>query len=94
MNAEIALLNAGMRTEVTEKPTNVSLRKRIFSAMSVIRDPGVLKPLIIIGIFNILQLSSGTYIIVFYAVDIIKEIGEEESISFSGETLISVRANL
>ncbi|XP_011251472.1 facilitated trehalose transporter Tret1-2 homolog isoform X1 [Camponotus floridanus] len=75
VNAEIALLNAGMRTDVSEKPTNVSLRKRIFSAMSVIRDPGVLKPLIIIGIFNILQLSSGTYIIVFYAVDIIKEIG-------------------
>lgn len=83
-----------MKTDVAEKPnTSLSLRKRIFSAMSIIRDPGVLKPLIIISIFNILQMCSGTYIIVFYAVDIIKDIGEEVSISFSGETLISVRAN-
>lgn len=78
MNAEIALLNAGMRTDLAEKPVNVSLRKRIFSAMSIIRDPGVLKPLFIISVFNILQLSSGTYIIVFYGVDIIRDIGEEE----------------
>ncbi|CAL1680465.1 unnamed protein product [Lasius platythorax] len=75
VNAEIALLNMGMRAELTEKPANVSLRKRISSAVSIMRDPGVLKPLIIINIFNILQLSSGTYIIVFYAVDIIKDIG-------------------
>lgn len=46
--------------------------------MSTIRDPGVLKPLIIINVFNALQLSSGTYIIVFYAVDMIKDIGEKE----------------
>lgn len=75
VNAEIALLNAGMRTDLAEKPVNVSLRKRIFSAMSIIRDPGVLKPLFIISVFNILQLSSGTYIIVFYGVDIIRDIG-------------------
>lgn len=78
MNAEIALLNTGMRTNLAEKPVNISLKERISSAMSTIRDPGVLKPLLIINIFNILQLSSGTYIIVFYAVDMMKDIGEEE----------------
>lgn len=76
MIAEIAVLNARMSTDRTEKPENVSLKKRISSAMSIIRDPGVLKPLIIINVFNILQLSSGTYIIVFYAVDMIKDIGD------------------
>ncbi|KAL6423399.1 hypothetical protein ACFW04_010178 [Cataglyphis niger] len=75
MNAEIALLTAGMRTNLTEPAENISLKKRISMVMSIIRDPGVLKPLIIIHIFNILQLSSGTYIIVFYAVDMMKDIG-------------------
>lgn len=32
----------------------------------------VIKPLIIINIFNVLQILSGTYLIVFYAVDILK----------------------
>ena len=68
-----------MKTDLDEeKPANVSLKERIFSAMSTIRDPGVLKPLVIINVFNALQLSSGTYIIVFYAVDMVKDIGEQE----------------
>lgn len=37
-------------------------------------QPSVLKPLILINAFNILQILSGTYLIVFYAVDIITEI--------------------
>ncbi|CRK96153.1 CLUMA_CG009582, isoform A [Clunio marinus] len=40
----------------------------------VITQPSVLKPLILINVFNVLQILSGTYIIVFYAVDIITEI--------------------
>ena len=38
------------------------------------REPSVLKPLILINAYNILQILSGTYLIVFYAVDIITEI--------------------
>lgn len=41
---------------------------------SIIRQPSVLKPLILINVFNILQILSGTYLMVFYAVDIITEI--------------------
>lgn len=37
-------------------------------------QPSVLKPLILINAFNVLQILSGTYLIVFYAVDIITEI--------------------
>lgn len=76
MCKEIASLNIRMKGDLDEKPANVSLKERIFSAMSTIRDPGVLKPLVIINVFNLLQLSSGTYIIVFYAVDMVKDIGE------------------
>lgn len=71
-----------MRADLALKPVNVSLKKRIVSAMSTIRDPGVLKPLIIINVFNALQLASGTYIIVFYAVDMIKDIGKQKKLVF------------
>jgi len=76
---EITLLQARMRADFAEKPANTSLKNKISSAVSMIRDPGVLKPLIIINVFNVLQLMSGTYIIVFYAVDMVRDIGEESS---------------
>lgn len=86
MNAEIAVLNEETRAELAEEPANVSLKERISSAVSTMRDPSVLKPFMIINIFNILQLCIGTYLIVFYAVDMIEDIGKEKlSISFSGE---------
>ena len=44
------------------------------SLLSIIKQPSVLKPLILINAFNVLQILSGTYLIVFYAVDIITEI--------------------
>lgn len=74
-NAEITLLEARMHADLAEKPADASLKKRISSRISTMRDPGVLKPLIIINVFNALQLISGTYIIVFYAVDMIRDIG-------------------
>lgn len=37
-------------------------------------EPQVLKPFLIINIFNIIQILSGTYLIVFYAVDILSHI--------------------
>ncbi|EZA50493.1 Facilitated trehalose transporter Tret1 [Ooceraea biroi] len=74
-NAEITLLEERMQADLAAKPVDASLKRRISSAISMIRDPGVLKPLIIINVFNVLQLTSGTYIIVFYAVDMVKDIG-------------------
>lgn len=43
-------------------------------------QPEVVKPLIIINVFNILQILSGTYLIVLYAVDILKNIQGNENI--------------
>lgn len=37
-------------------------------------QPSILKPIILINAFNMLQILSGTYLIVFYAVDIITDI--------------------
>ncbi|CAK1580152.1 unnamed protein product [Parnassius mnemosyne] len=45
---------------------------RFFATVS--RAP-VLKPLLLINAFNMLQILSGSYIVIFYAVDIVKESG-------------------
>jgi len=92
MLTEIEVLDANIKTDLARKPVNTSFMKKISSAMSTIRDPGVLKPLIIINVFNALQLCSGTYIIVFYAVDMIKDIGKKEQYHFFDETLTSIGA--
>lgn len=78
MITEIEILDANIKADLARNSVNTSLKKKISSAISTIRDPGVLKPLIIINVFNALQLSSGTYIIVFYAVDMVKDMGEIE----------------
>ncbi|KAG6440722.1 hypothetical protein O3G_MSEX001422 [Manduca sexta] len=41
---------------------------------TVIR-PNVLKPLLLINAFNLLQILSGSYVVIFYAVDIVKDSG-------------------
>ncbi|XP_011690696.1 PREDICTED: facilitated trehalose transporter Tret1-2 homolog [Wasmannia auropunctata] len=75
MLTEIELLDASIKADLARKPVNTSFKEKVSSALSTIRDPGVLKPLIIINVFNALQLSCGTYIIVFYAVDMVKDMG-------------------
>lgn len=37
--------------------------------------PPVLKPLLLINAFNLLQILSGSYVVIFYAVDIVKDSG-------------------
>lgn len=78
MITEIEALDANIKADLARKSVNTSFMEKISSTISTIRDPGVLKPLIIINVFNALQLSSGTYIIVFYAVDMVKDMGEKE----------------
>lgn len=42
---------------------------------ATIARPSVLKPLLLINTFNILQILSGSYVVIFYAVDILKAAG-------------------
>lgn len=68
------------------------------SFLNIIKQPSVLKPLILINVFNILQILSGTYLIVFYAVDIITEIsggfGESMQISSMQSAVITALIRL
>lgn len=50
----------------------------------------VIKPLVIINLFHILQILSGTYIVVFYAVDIIGEFGGDNINTMTAAVLTAV----
>ncbi|XP_059621623.1 facilitated trehalose transporter Tret1-2 homolog isoform X2 [Phlebotomus argentipes] len=43
--------------------------------VNILKRKSVMKPLIIINTFNMIQVISGVYLVIFYAVDIIKEFG-------------------
>ncbi|PZC79534.1 hypothetical protein B5X24_HaOG216199 [Helicoverpa armigera] len=43
--------------------------------LETVRRAPVLKPLLLINAFNILQILSGSYVVIFYAVDIVKDSG-------------------
>ncbi|KAL2743603.1 facilitated trehalose transporter Tret1-2 [Vespula maculifrons] len=75
MNTEIAILEARAKLDIGQKSLATSFGRRVSSTWSTIVSPNVLKPLSIINIFNALQLSSGTYVIVFYAVDLVRDVG-------------------
>lgn len=55
-----------------EKDTNCTTKESLWKAC---RSADVLKPMIIINGFHLFLIFSGTYLIVFYAVDIITEVG-------------------
>lgn len=67
--------------QLINRVENESLHKSKTSFKTLL-EPQVLKPLLIINVFNIVQVFSGTYLIVFYAVDIISHIGNENIDSF------------
>lgn len=43
--------------------------------LTTVTRPPVLKPLLLINAFNMLQILSGSYVVIFYAVDIVKDAG-------------------
>ncbi|XP_063825892.1 facilitated trehalose transporter Tret1-like [Ostrinia nubilalis] len=43
--------------------------------LATVRRAPVLKPLLLINTFNMLQILSGSYVVIFYAVDIVKDSG-------------------
>lgn len=73
-----------MKTDLARTATTTTSRLgQISSVVSTLLDPSVLKPLTIINIFNILQLISGTFVIVFYAVNLVEDIGKRNRYAFN-----------
>ncbi|XP_066582979.1 facilitated trehalose transporter Tret1-2 homolog isoform X2 [Prorops nasuta] len=77
---EIVILQARARADNARHSEANTWRDKISSSLNLIFNRGVIKPFIIINIFNILQVSCGTYIVVFYAVDLINDIAGGNSI--------------
>lgn len=57
------------------------------SSWKLFLQPEIIKPFLIINIFNFLQVLSGTYLVVFYAVDIISHISNENIDNFLAAVL-------
>ncbi|XP_043268762.1 facilitated trehalose transporter Tret1-2 homolog [Venturia canescens] len=75
VNTEISILEVRAKEDLARLSMSTSFRQTLSSAFDKVVQPGVLKPLVIINIFNLLQILSGTYVIVFYGVDLVRDIG-------------------
>ncbi|CAL7950226.1 unnamed protein product [Xylocopa violacea] len=75
VNAEMLILEARVKADVVQTSKNTPRLKKMSSAMSALLKPSVFKPLAIINIFNFLLLIGGTFIIIFYAVELFDDIG-------------------
>lgn len=64
-------------------------QQKSMSLWRMLLKPQILKPLVIVNIFNLLQVFSGTYIVVFYAVDIIQHMGDSSIDKFLAAVLTS-----
>uniref|UniRef100_A0A182NPD2 Major facilitator superfamily (MFS) profile domain-containing protein n=1 Tax=Anopheles dirus TaxID=7168 RepID=A0A182NPD2_9DIPT len=53
-------------------------------------ETAIVKPLIIINAFHVLQILSGTYLVVFYAVDIISDLGGSDINSIQAAVLTAI----
>ncbi|EFA10509.1 facilitated trehalose transporter Tret1 [Tribolium castaneum] len=84
-NSLQARLETEHLTERIEKEQKIG--KTATSTGNVIFRPEVIKPFIIINLFNVMQIFSGTYIIVFYAVDILSHINNQNLDHFMAAVL-------
>ncbi|KAK2586490.1 hypothetical protein KPH14_011388 [Odynerus spinipes] len=82
VDTEITILEARAKVDIAQKSLGTSFSQRASTTLCIIVSPDVLKPLSIINIFNALQLTSGTYVIVFYAVDLVQDIGGKSMDSY------------
>lgn len=79
-NTNIFYLQAKKETEHLIQRLEIEAQNQKKLSKATLLQPEVVKPLIIINVFNILQILSGTYLIVFYAVDILQNIQGSEDI--------------
>lgn len=70
-----------VRTELSELIKRCEEQKAISgdneSIFKTCSRPSVLKPLVLINVFHLMMITSGTYLIIFYASGIIKDFGTE-----------------
>uniref|UniRef100_A0A182IM61 Major facilitator superfamily (MFS) profile domain-containing protein n=1 Tax=Anopheles atroparvus TaxID=41427 RepID=A0A182IM61_ANOAO len=70
-----------------ERQQNNGRRQRFWHSLG---ELSIIKPLVIINGFHVLQILSGTYLVVFYAVDIISDLGGSEINSIQAAVLTAI----
>lgn len=79
---ELTILENRSNTDLflKKKKSKINIIKMINNITSSLKTnifhSEIIKPLVIINLFFLLQVLSGTYLIVFYGVDIIRDIGK------------------
>lgn len=66
------------RVHSEEEANRHQSRSGAISSWKMFFRPQVLKPVIIVNVFNLVQIISGTYLVIFYAVNLISEAGNED----------------
>ncbi|KAG9428779.1 facilitated trehalose transporter Tret1-2 isoform X1 [Apis mellifera carnica] len=89
VEAELEILESRAKLDAT-RMANTSLFEKKSSVISTLLDPSVFKPLTIINIFNFLQLLSGTFIMVFYAVNLVTNIGGDNINSYLAAVITAI----
>lgn len=74
----------------SEKEQQKNHPKGIQGVLQTLKQSSVIKPLIIINGFHILQILSGTFLVVFFATDLISEIGGDSINSMTAVILTAV----
>lgn len=74
---ELSVLDSRTNAEIFTNNSSINIFNIFERLKSTVFHPEVIKPLVIINLFFLLQVLSGTYLIVFYGVDIIRDIGKQ-----------------
>lgn len=96
VNLELTILENRSNTDlfIKKNKSKINIIKLITNITSGIKTnifhSEIIKPLVIINLFFLLQVLSGTYLIVFYGVDIIRDIGGEEIDNYIAGILMAV----
>lgn len=76
--AEMELQQLVSRVRSEEEANRHQSRNGNISSCKMFFKPQVLKPVIIVNVFNLTQIVSGTYLVIFYAVNLISDAENED----------------
>ncbi|XP_034949499.1 facilitated trehalose transporter Tret1-2 homolog [Chelonus insularis] len=76
VTTEMSILEARAKEDLSRMSLSMTFRERALETRAKVLHPGVLKPLLIINVFFLLQVCSGTFLVVSYGVDLMHHIAK------------------
>ncbi|XP_015116904.1 facilitated trehalose transporter Tret1-2 homolog [Diachasma alloeum] len=90
VKSEVSMLETRIQEVLECASITMTLSEKLSNAKATVFHPGVMKPLIVINVFFLLQVLSGTYLIVFYGVDLIRDVAGEEIDNYLAAVMTSL----